>query len=240
MSKSLLAKLSAAVLFSAIIVPAHAVEVLTNGNFENGITGWTSFVTSANGNITDPPSQATGPAVPQIATTRSFNVTGGGASNALFLNAGNVTPGGGQQGGGVSQTFTTVADGIATFSANIAAWTRSNSSSIGLLSVLLDGVVLDSHDFGNLNGSPSGATLSSLLGFTTNLLAGTHTLSLQATRPFSPASGVTAQYFDNASLDVSVAATPLPAALPMFISGLGVVGVVLRRRRKAAAATTAA
>lgn len=239
MSKSLLASLTVAAFLSAFAVPAHAVQVLTNGNFENGITGWTSFVTSANGNITDPPSQATGPAVAQIATTRSFDVTGSGASNALFLNAGNVTPGGGQQGGGVSQSFTTAADGVATFSANIAAWTRSNSLSVGLVSVLLDGVTLAFHDFGDLNGSPSGASLLSTLGFTTNLAAGTHTLSLQATRPFSPASGVTAQYFDNASLDVAVAATPLPAALPMFISGVGIVGALLRKRRKAKTAVAA-
>lgn len=218
--------------------PAHAMPLLTNGDFSNGITGWTSYVTSPGGNITDPPNSPGSTTIPQIATTRSFDVTGSGASSALFLNAGGTSFGLGQQGGGVSQTFTTGADGVVKFSANIAAWTRQNSLSIGLLSVLLDGVVQNSYDFGNANGLPSPVTLRSTLGFTTNLAAGTHTIQLQATRPFAPASGVTNQYFDNVSLD-GVATTPLPAALPMFISGCGVITMMLRRKRKAAASLAA-
>jgi hypothetical protein len=96
MFKSLSAKLSVALLFSAFIVPAHAVQVLTNGTFDAGITGWTSFVT-ANGTITDPPNPPVGPQVPQIATTASFDVTGSGASSALFLNAGGTSFTGTQQ-----------------------------------------------------------------------------------------------------------------------------------------------
>lgn len=61
-----------------------------------------------------------------------------------------------------------------------------------------------------------------------------------ATRPFAPGSGVTHQYFDNVSLDVNVAQTPIPAAPPMFISGLGVVGALWRRNKKKAQAATAA
>lgn len=177
--------------------------------------------------------------MPQIASTRSFDVTGSGASNALFLNAGGVSFTGTQQGGGVSQTFTTTGDLVATFSASIAAWTRSNSLGIGLLSVLLDDVVMASYDLGNANGQTSPVTLRSTLGFSTNLAAGTHTVQLLATRGFAPASGVTAQYFDNVSLE-GVAATPLPAALPMFISGLGVLGMFWRRKRKVTAAASMA
>jgi len=238
MFKSLSAKLSVALLFSAFIVPAHAVQVLTNGNFESGVTGWTSFITSNNATITDPPSPPVGTPSNEQATTRSFDVTGSGASNALFLNVGSrsFVPNGPQEGGGVTQTFTLAADGVATFSANIAGWTRSTVSNLGLLSVLLDGVLMDSHDFANASGLP--ATLLSTLGFTTNLSAGSHTITLLATRAFAPASGVTNQYFDNVSLDV--AQTPLPAALPMFISGLGVVGALWRRNRKKAQAALAA
>ena len=236
MFKSLSAKLSVAVLFSALIVPAHAVQVLTNGTFDTGVTGWTSFVT-ANGTITDPPSPPVGPPMSEQATTRLFDVTGSGASDALFLNAGGESFTGTQQGGGVTQTFSTVG-GVATFSADIAAWTRANSLGIGLLSVLLDGVLMDSHDFGNADGSSGAVTLRSTLGFTTDLSAGSHTLTLLATRGFAPASGVTNQYFDNASLDV--AQTPLPAALPMFLSGLGVVGALWRRNRKKAQPASAA
>ena len=222
---------------AAIAVPAHAASVLVNGNFENGVTGWTSFVT-ANGTITDPPSPPVGLPTNEQATTRSFDVTGTGASNALFLNVGSKSfvPNGPQEGGGVTQTFTLAADGIATFSANIAGWTRSTVSNLGLLSVLIDGVLLDSHDFVNAAGTPT--TLRSTLGFTTSLSAGSHTITLLATRAFAPASGVTNQYFDNVSLDV--AQTPLPAALPMFLSGLGVVAALRRRAKKKAEAALAA
>ena len=237
MFKSLSAKLSVALLFSAfIVVPAHAVQVVTNGTFDAGVTGWTSFVT-ANGTITDPPSPPAGPPTSEQATTASFDVTGSGANSALFLNAGGKSFSGTQQGGGVFQTFSTVG-GIATFSADIAAWTRANSLGIGLLSVLIDNVVMASYDFGNADGSNGPVTLRSTLGFTTDLTAGSHTLTLLATRAFAPASGVTNQYFDNVSLDV--AQTPLPAALPMFISGLGVVGALWRRNRKKAQAASAA
>ncbi|MCP4616949.1 MAG: hypothetical protein GY844_10975 [Bradyrhizobium sp.] len=212
------------------------MQVLTNGTFDAGVSGWTSFVTS-NGTITDPPSPPVGTPTSEQATTVSFDVTGSGASNALFLNAGGRSFTGTQQGGGVTQTFSTLG-GIATFTADIAAWTRSNSLGIGLLSVLLDGVLMDSHDFGNADGTVGGITLRSVLGFTTELSAGSHTLTLLATRGYAPASGVTHQYFDNVSLDV--AQTPLPAALPMFISGLGVVGALWRRNRKKAQAASAA
>src|SRR5712672_552867 len=102
------AKLSFAVLLAVYTVPAQAVEVLTNGNFESGLTGWTSY-TTPNGTIAELPSLPGAPA-PQSASVVSFNTSGSGASNALFLNAGkingpyNSSP---QEGGGVFQTFTT-------------------------------------------------------------------------------------------------------------------------------------
>ena len=133
---------------------------------------------------------------------RLFQRDGSGASNALFLNAGKINPPYGSapgEGGGVSQTFTTTG-GLATFSADIAAFTRVNGlTAFGLMSVLLDGVVLDSFDF---VGPGTSTTLRDTLDFTTNLTAGQHTIQLQATRLFAPGGGVTSQYFDNVSLDV--------------------------------------
>ncbi len=232
MNKSF-AKLSAAVVFAASSVGiAHAGPVLINGNFENGLTGWTSY-TTANGTIAATPSTPT-QAQPQSASVVSFNTTGSGASNALFLNAGkingpyNSNPG---EGGGVSQIFTT-AGGVATFSADIAAYyTRSSGAlGVGLMSVLVDGVVLASYDFGDVAGGP--ITLRNTLNFTTTLSAGQHTLSLQATRLFAPASGVASQYFDNVSFDV--AAVPEPATWALMIVGFGMMGASLRHRRRAA------
>ena len=119
-------------------------------------------------------------------------------------------------------------DGFATFSVDIAAYYSRTSGvvDLGLFSVLIDGVVLDSFDFGGANGGP--LTLRNTLDFTTRLAAGDHTISLQATRLFAPARGVYTQFFDNASLDVT--AVPEPATWALMIAGFGLAGASLRRR----------
>jgi hypothetical protein len=225
-----IAKLSCAV-FLVSAVPAKAVEVITNGNFQSGLTGWTSY-TTANGTIAAIPSMPGAPQ-PQNASVASFNVTGSGASDALFLNAGKINPpynSAPGDGGGVSQTFTTTG-GLATFSADIAAFTRVNGlTAFGLMSVLLDGVMLDSFDF---VGPGTSTTLRNTLDFTTNLTAGQHTIQLQATRIFAPGAGVTSQYFDNISLDVE-AAVPEPSTWAMLILGFVGVGFMAYRRRNGA------
>ena len=218
--------------FLTLAVPAQAVEVLSNGDFSSGLSGWTSY-TTANGTIALTPSLPGAPQ-PQTAAVTSFNVTGSGASNALTLNAGKISPIYGStpaEGGGVTQTFTTVG-GLATFSADIAAfYTRTSGTfgSLGLMAVLLDGVIMDTFDFGAVASGP--ATLLDSLDFTTNLTAGQHTLSLQATRVFAPGGGVTYQYFDNVSLDVT-AAVPEPSTWAMIILGFAGVGFLAYRRKQ--------
>ncbi|MEH2496178.1 hypothetical protein V1294_002657 [Bradyrhizobium sp. AZCC 1678] len=225
-----IAKLSCAVLLVSA-VPAKAVEVITNGDFQSGLTGWTSY-TTANGTIAATPSLPGAPQ-PQNASVVSFDVTGSGASNALSLNAGKINPPYGSapgEGGGVSQTFTT-SGGMATFSADVAAFTRVNGpTAFGLMSVLLDGVVLDSFDF---IGPGTSTTLHNTLDFTTNLTAGQHTIQLQATRVFAPGGGVTSQYFDNVSLDV-LTPVPEPSTWAMLILGFVGVGFIAYRRRNGA------
>ena len=54
-----IARLSCAVLLVVSAVPAKAVEVITNGGFESGLTGWTGFAT-ANGTISQIPGYAGG------------------------------------------------------------------------------------------------------------------------------------------------------------------------------------
>ena len=215
--------------------PAGAAEVVQNGDFSSGLTGWTSY-TTANGTIAELPSSPGAPA-PQNASVVSFDTAGSGANSALLLNAGAYLPpyGSSQQGGGVFQTFTTTG-GIATFSSSIAAYSRTGNMAGGVLSVLLDGVVLDSFDFADI---AAGATERGALGFTTDLAAGTYTLSLQATRPFAPGRSVNSQYFDNVSLDVAAAAVPEPATWAMMIIGFGGVGFAMRRRSRNAAIAVA-
>lgn len=221
-------KLSFAIFLAASTVPAQAVEVLTNGDFSSGLTGWTSY-TTANGTITEIPSSPPTAVTPQVAQVASFNVTGSGSSAALFLNAGAFMPpyGSSQQGGGVTQTFLTTG-GLATFSANIAwDYTRTSNAGFGLMSVLLDGVVMDTVDFGTHTGP---ATLRDTLDFTADLTAGNHTISLQATRPFAPARGVNSEYFDNVSLNV-VAPVPEPSTWAMLILGFAGIGFMAYRKK---------
>jgi len=46
---------------------------------------------------------------------------------------------------------------------------------------------------------------------------------------------------DNSSLDAAAAAVPVPAALPLFASGMGMFGLLAwRRKRKSAAADASA
>jgi hypothetical protein len=216
-------------LFAVSAVPAQAVEVITNGNFESGLAGWAGYVT-ANGTISQVPGYAGG--TPTQAAVKSFNVSGSGASNALALNAGANPSSPSPEGGGVTQTFTTTG-GAATFSANIADWWQSTSASvasIGLFSVLLDGVVMDSYDFGTVTANSHGWTLLNTLDFTTTLSAGEHTLSLEVTRLYAPAIGVDSEYFDNVSLNVT-SAVPEPSTWAMMILGFAGVGFMAYRRK---------
>jgi hypothetical protein len=80
-------------------------------------------------------------------------------------------------------------------------------------------------------------TLRSTLGFTTNLSAGSHTISLQATRLFAPGRGVASQYFDHVSLDV--VAVPEPATWAITLVGFGLLGASLRHRRRGMVAVAA-
>lgn len=219
---------SCILLLAAAAAPANAAELIQNGSFNAGLASWTSY-TTANGNIAENPSLPGAPQQ-QTAMVSSFNVTGSGAQNALFLNVGAVNPpyGATQQGGGVFQTFISEG-GTASFSAAIAAFSRTGNTAAGIFSVLLDGVEMASFDFGSITALD---TERSALNFTTALTAGTHTLSLQATRPFGPGRGVNAQYFSNVSFD-QVAAVPEPASWAMLIAGFGLVGGAMRRQPKA-------
>ena len=80
-----LARLPVVALLAVSAVPAQAVEVISNGNFQSGLTGWTGFIT-AHGTISPVPGYAGGAA--NLPVVNSFNVSGSGASNALVLNAG--------------------------------------------------------------------------------------------------------------------------------------------------------
>lgn len=205
---------------------AQAAELVTNGDFATGdFTAWTLY-TTINGTL--------GPApAPQVT---SFDVTGSGASTAAEFQVGRAVPeNGGNAGGGIFQSITTIS-GLLTFSADFASFASTvQNSSGGLFSVLLDGVTLNSFDTGSIAG---GSIERGSLAFGMIVTAGTHVLSLQATRPFTtgvpgPLYGRTPfQYFDNIS--ATQGAVPEPATWGLMITGFGLAGGALRRRARIA------
>ncbi|MBL8227524.1 MAG: hypothetical protein JNL98_03570 [Bryobacterales bacterium] len=124
---------------------------LLNGNFETGnLSGWTVF-TTANGSL--------GAGFPQVVTYDTGN-TGTPSLSAQFR-VGQVTFNPGfPAGGGLFQNVT-FGDGSLTITASIAAQGGTGSNfQAGLFQLLLDGVVVASHDFGAID---AGAQLFSTL-----------------------------------------------------------------------------
>lgn len=165
------ASVIAAMLVGVWASSAQANLVL-NGGFDTGdFTDWTLFTT---------PNGSNGPSpLPQVV---SFDVTGGGASDAAEFEVGEVTFTALQEGGGIQQTITTVA-GIAVMHVDIAAFNISGSDNGegGVFTLLLDGVPLDSFTTGSIT---NGTTIRDSLDFTGAITAGNHVLAVQITRDF--------------------------------------------------------
>ena len=208
--------------FTVLATSANAVELITNGGFDAGFSGWTLFTTDE-GRI------GSGVGVPGVT---SFDVTGLGAENAARLQVGQTPVGAGQQGGGLRQTITATA-GSLTFFADIAAQETNltGNGTAGLFSVLLDGVALDTFDFGEIG---IGAIERGSLSFNTAVTAGDHTLEILITRPFrggGPGGVTPLQFVTNVSATQTGGAVPEPSTWGLLIVGFAAAGAGLRARR---------
>lgn len=211
--RSIAGGLAAALLMSTT---ASAANVLVNGDFETGdLTGWSPSIMS-NG------AYAAGPSVVP------YDVSGAGVSNAGYMIAGQHTYEPGEyigSGGGFEQEVN-LAAGMHTFSVDVALFNPSDTYAnaagdrffVGLGNLVLGEVYAPALQ-------PL-ETWRATLQFDFMAVGGNNILYLAMQRPYLP---WTAQYFDNAVLEVS--AVPEPSAWVMMILGLGGVGAVLRRRR---------
>ena len=204
-----------------ILGAGEAQALLINGDFETGdLTGWTTF-TTANGTL--------GVGLPQVVV---FDTTNTGApSNSASFNVGQIVfqSGGPGAGGGIFQNVN-LFDGSLSISADIAVLDNVgfDNQAGGLFELLLDGVVVDSHDFGFVF---LGIAEFNMLADISGITAGSHQIAIRMTRPFGSNLAVSpTQFIDNISLG-GTALVPEPNAVLLFGVGTLLVGGAVRRRR---------
>jgi hypothetical protein len=165
----------------------HAEGVsLTNGDFETGdLSGWTSFTT---------PNGTLGSGFPKVVL---FDTNGDGKlTYSAQFSVGQLPGNTGYQGGGISQSVYMAKGGHNMTVDMIAARNDSvlGNGEGGRFEILLDGVVVDSYDFGFVAANTTKRyKLASTVVIDTD---GNHELSIRITRPASEAPDLT-QLIDN-------------------------------------------
>ncbi len=199
--------------------------VVTNGNFENGINGWTPFQTANAGFIFHAPAL--------------FDTNGdGNDSGAGKVNAGVATIDGTFGGGGFMQ-FVGLSAGSVTIKADIATHDRDSSNAQGgLFELIFDGNVVASHDFGFIidgvetNPVTARATLEATIDI---LVAGDYEMSFLVTRSLQnefgglPGLPTPRQYLDN----VRLSGTSVPEPGTWALLGGALFGLAALKRRRA-------
>ena len=173
---------------------------LVTGDFETGdLSGWNTFTTASG-------TSGVEEGLPGVTLYDTNN--DGTVSNSATFNVGfDGDSSGVHSGGGIFQEFITDA-GRLIISVDIASHTMSIPNlSGGVFYLLLDGSVVDVHDFGTISpGKDEFATLTSKSVVT----AGTHEIRILITRPYTYLPRDLRQYVDNVELS-GIAAPPLQA-----------------------------
>ena len=165
-------------------------NLVSNGDFETGdLTGWTAYQTT-NGVTNE--------------SVVMFDTTGTGASYAAKFHVGQVTnvPAV-YEGGGIYQTFNAPAGPWEVSTVAIAAWDQDTLDNMdgGLFELLVDGNVVDSHDFGYIQaGQVLRDTLSATGVFATS---GSYEIRMRITRPWETGNETPLQYVDNVNLQMT-------------------------------------
>ena len=186
------------------IVMAHDIP-LRNGGFEtNGLAGWTAEPT-AGGTLGD--------GYPKVV---AFDIDGDGEDyNAAQFSVGSLSSSNkSYEGGSIYQKVHLVAGDYAV-SADVAVdqhGTKSGVNKGGLFELLVDGLVVDSHEFRGKIGPNE--TKSKLLAGIRVVSEGDHEIRIKITRPYEPVASLT-QLVDNVILQVATEASSVePAPAP--------------------------
>jgi hypothetical protein len=202
---------------------AHA-NLITNGDFSTGdLTGWTLFTTS-NGTLGEAfglpdviPFDTNGDTV----ATSSARFQVGQVSNTTSVPAG----------GGLSQLFASGA-GFVAITVDTAVVNNLDNFQSGIFRLLLDGIELDSHTFGQLGTGAIGRyTLTGLAP----VLDGTHELRIEMTRRYKNGTSLhhtPFQFVDNVVVNTAPAPMPEPGTWLLLSTGVvGLLGYGWRYRR---------
>ena len=186
--------------------------VITNGDFETAdLSCWSSFVT------------ANGVASPRVSP---FSVNGQATTYAAQFQVGENVYTGLQEGGGISQMFS-VSQGVFNISAGIASQSSGFANvEAGIFSLILDGVVVNSFDLGEVDVNE---ITRGTLTYSGMLTEGVHELAILATRSFRGSSITPFQYIDDIQVQAAAEAIPEPATVGLF--AIGLFGLVSFKRR---------
>ena len=200
--------------------PANTV---VNGDFETGdLAGWTTFETEF-GTV-----GAAGSGYPDVQPFDTNNDSAATPSARFQVGRSFASEFGQTGGGGIFQELNLLT-GELILEADIASHSTSNSNngSGGLFELLLDNVVVDTHDFGEI---AAGVNEFDTLFVNTPVDAGPHEIRIQMTRPAFAGGGTPEQYIDNVMASGS-ATVPLPAASWVGLATLGALVIAPKLRR---------
>lgn len=209
---SFLPRAVAGIALAALSLGAQA-NLIVNGDFQTDLSGWTTF-TTAGGTIGTP-------------AVTAFDTSGAGSSSAATFNVGRLSNVGPQEGGGLFQSFL-FGGGVVNIAADIAVLDNRVGSNAagGLFSLLLDGLVVDSFDFGSVDLD---VAERSTLDYAGLLSAGNHELRFEITRGFISSDQTPFQYLDNV---VVTGSNQVPEPGTLALVGLALAGAAWARKAK--------